>query len=132
MKNDSRIISNDVIIHETNNISVNMQIKMIKFHNRLKIIYEKLYSSYPDIEITENISIIYKKYNKEFKEISSSIKNFYDHKSVVDFISQVEPSDDICWFANVYDNLKINIELWISNVENMLYNIFLYKLNDNE
>lgn len=132
MKNNSKIMSNDVILHESSIISINTQIKMEKFYYRLKRIHEKLCSSYPDIKLVENIRIIYKNFNKEFKIISKSIKNFYEYKSVIDFISEVEPNETICWISNVNEELKLFMDSWISNVEDMLYNIFLYSISMNE
>lgn len=132
MKNNSKIMSNDVILHQANTISINTQIKMEKFYKKLKDIHNKLYSSYPDIEVVENIQFIYKKYNREFKCIMISIKNFYEYKSIIDFISEVERDETICWNANVYHHIKLFMDSWMSKIDEILYAIFLYTLNISE
>ena len=127
MNNNSKIISNDVILQEANTVSINLQIKMEKLKSEVKVIYNKLFSSYPDIEVSENVYNIYKEYNSKFKQLSKSLQIFYEYKSMIDFISEIDPNEKICWTSNVFHHIKLYTESWAYNVDQMLYNIFMFE-----
>ena len=131
MKKNDKIISNDEILEKANRISITIQIKIEEFCGEFKNIYEKIFSSYPDANILENTGYIYKNYSSQFKKILKLIEKFYEYKTIIDFISEVEQCKKICWTANVYSHIQMYMESWRVEVDEMLHNIFLHNMNDN-
>lgn len=129
MKNDSKLIENDSILQKANIISINLQIKIEKFYIELKNKYEKIFSSYPDNKVIQNIDIIYKRGSIVFKEILRLMELFDEYKSIIDFISEIEPNEKICLESNVYQQIKIHLEDIKIKIDDMLSNIFLYNTN---
>jgi hypothetical protein len=129
MNNDSKLMTNDIILQKANIVSINLQIKIENFYIELKNKYEKIFSSYPDIKLIENIDIIYKRGSIVFKEIMRLMEIFDEYKSIIDFISEIEPNEKICWVSNLYNQIKSHVELKKIKIDDMLSNIFLYKSN---
>jgi hypothetical protein len=129
MKNDSKLIENDIILQKANIVSINLQIKIEKFYIELKNNYEKIFSSYPDNKVIQNIDTIYKRGSIVFKEIMRLMELFDEYKSIIDFISEIEPNEKICLESNVYQQIKIHLDNMKIKIDDMLSNIFLYNTN---